>query len=157
MDRIKKINEFFSTSEKDIQGLSEQEITQLCEYAYAMSSAFDSVRRGGSTDKVALIKAIKDNQSKYKTVLDKLESITDIMSANKTKTSNESRANSFTITKEIYDYLLPIYGPSSSDNGISNSNKLLSKYDTKHKINTYYFIGSEAEYKEALERCRYLK
>lgn len=59
-------------------------------------------------------------------------------------------ANSFTITKEMYDYLLPVYGLANSDNGFSTGTKLFNKADK------YYFIGTDAEYKEALERCKYL-
>lgn len=81
MDKIKKINEFFDNSEKDIQGLSEQEVSQLCDYAYAISSAFNSFK----DNNVSLIKSVKEIQDKYKVVLDKLSSMQDIMSARKTK------------------------------------------------------------------------
>ena len=65
--------------------------------------------------------------------------------------SNNERDYSFTLTKEQYDYLLPIYGLATSNT------KMLHKYDSKRKIDTYYFIGTEVEYKEALNRCKYMK
>lgn len=66
------------------------------------------------------------------------------------------RDKSFSITKKVYNYLLAIYGACSKDNGFLNSNKLLARYLTRQKIDVYYFIGSELEFKELLERCKYL-
>lgn len=54
---------------------------------------------------------------------------------------------SFQITKNQYDYLIPIYGNSASG-------KLLCSID--RKIEKYYFIGSNYDYIDLLNRCKYL-
>jgi hypothetical protein len=54
---------------------------------------------------------------------------------------------SFQITKKQYDYLLPVlenYG----------SKQLFSRVD--RKVEKYYYIGSYNDYKEVLNRCKYL-
>jgi len=57
------------------------------------------------------------------------------------------RRYSFQITKKRYDYLLPIYGNIGSC-------QLLHKVD--RKVDKYYFIGTDEEYKELLHRCEYM-
>lgn len=57
------------------------------------------------------------------------------------------RARSFEITQEQYNYLLPIYGN-------TGSKKLLCRTD--RKVEKYYFIGTDIEYKDLLNRCKYL-
>lgn len=57
-------------------------------------------------------------------------------------------AVSNTLTKEQYDYLLPVFGNSATK-------QLLSK--TEHGVEKYYFIGTHEEYLDALNRCKYLK
>jgi hypothetical protein len=54
----------------------------------------------------------------------------------------------FQITKEEYNYLLPIFGN-------FGSKKLLSKID--RKVEKYYFIGNVEEHKDMLNRCAYMK
>lgn len=56
-------------------------------------------------------------------------------------------AYSYQITKKQYDYMLPIYG-------IPALNKLHSRID--RKIEKFYFIGTENEYLEMLNRCKYI-
>jgi len=73
MDKIKKINEFFGTDNKEIIGLTEQEITQLLDYAYEISNAFDTYqKRSGVENKLALVKTIKVIGGKYQAALTKL-------------------------------------------------------------------------------------
>lgn len=57
------------------------------------------------------------------------------------------RTQSFQISKQQYDYLLPIYG-------IIGSNQL--HYRTDRKIDKFYFIGTRSEYLDLLNRCKYL-
>lgn len=57
------------------------------------------------------------------------------------------RDYSFTITKEQFDYLLPVFGK-------EGSNRLLSRVD--RKIEKYFFIGNDDEYLDLLNRCKYL-
>lgn len=52
-------------------------------------------------------------------------------------------ASSHTLTKKQHDYLLPVFG-------IPAQNKMLVRGDN------HYFIGTHAEYLDALNRCRYL-
>ena len=52
------------------------------------------------------------------------------------------------ITSEQYNYLLPVFGN-------CGSKKLLNKID--RKVEKYYFIGSQDEHKDLLNRCKYLK
>lgn len=79
-----------------------------------------------------------------------ITTITEYKKLNENTNNVFESANSFTITKQMYDYLLPVYGLANSDNGFTTGTKLLSKSDK------YYFIGTDAEYKEALEKCKYL-
>jgi len=57
------------------------------------------------------------------------------------------RDYSFQITKKQYDYLLPIMGN-------CGSKQLFSKVVAK--IEKYYFIGSNDDYKYLLNRCKYI-
>lgn len=57
-------------------------------------------------------------------------------------------AQSYSITKKQYDYLLPVFG-NASDNP-----KLLRRID--RGTEKYYFIGTHAEYVDMLARCKYL-
>jgi hypothetical protein len=54
------------------------------------------------------------------------------------------RDYSFTITKKQYDYLLPVFGISSGNN------RLLAKEKG------YYFIGTNDDYLDMLNRCKYI-
>ena len=54
---------------------------------------------------------------------------------------------SFQITKNQYDYLLPIFGN-------CGSKQLFSRID--RKIEKYYYIGSYDGHKELLNRCKYI-
>jgi hypothetical protein len=54
------------------------------------------------------------------------------------------RDYSFTITKKQYDYLLPVFGIASSNN------RLLAR------CGGYYFIGTHDEYRDMLNRCKYI-
>jgi hypothetical protein len=58
------------------------------------------------------------------------------------------KAYSFQISRKQYNYLLPVFGNCGSQ-------KLLSKMD--RKVEKYYFIGDQGEYKDMLNRCRYLE
>mgnify|MGYP007095022682 CR=1 FL=1 len=56
----------------------------------------------------------------------------------------------FEITKQQYDYLLPIFGRSyTSDPKLVTSNN-------KFKSLEYFFLGTKEEYKDMLNRCKYL-
>ena len=57
------------------------------------------------------------------------------------------RDYSFQLTKNQYDYLLPVFG----NCGIK---KLFYKVD--RKIEKYYFIGNSDDYKDLLNRCKYI-
>ena len=57
------------------------------------------------------------------------------------------REYSFQITKVQYDYLLPIFGNYGSE-------KLLCRTD--RKIEKYFFIGSNDDFKDLLNRCKYI-
>jgi hypothetical protein len=57
------------------------------------------------------------------------------------------REYSFEITKEQYNYLLPVFGN-------VGSKKLLSKID--RGIEKYFFIGTEEGYLDLLNRCKYI-
>ena len=54
---------------------------------------------------------------------------------------------SFKITKERHDYLLPVFGK-------TGTNQLLEK--RVNGIDQYFFIGTEEEYLDLLNRCKYL-
>ena len=55
-----------------------------------------------------------------------------------------ARDYSFSITKKQYDYLLPVFGISSGNN------RLLAKEKG------YYFIGTNDDYLDMLNRCKYI-
>ena len=55
-----------------------------------------------------------------------------------------TREYSFKITKEQYNYLLHIYGLASGN------------YKIIERANGYFFIGTESEYFDLLDRCKYL-
>ena len=57
------------------------------------------------------------------------------------------REYSFEITIKQYNYLLPVFG-------CNGTNKLMSRVD--RKINKYYFIGTNEDYIDLLNRCKYL-
>ena len=57
------------------------------------------------------------------------------------------RDYSFQITKKQFNYLLPIYG-------YEGTNQLFQRVD--RKIDKFYFIGTNQEYLELLNRCKYL-
>ena len=57
------------------------------------------------------------------------------------------RDYSFEITKKRYDYLLPVLGP-------SYTNQLVCRID--RKIEKYYFIGTNEQYNDLLNRCAYI-
>jgi hypothetical protein len=54
---------------------------------------------------------------------------------------------SFEITKNQFNYLLPIYGNQATK-------QLLQKID--RKIDKFYFIGTYYQYLDLLNRCKYL-
>ena len=54
-----------------------------------------------------------------------------------------TRDYSFQITKKQYDYLLPVL-----------RKQLLHRIDRKH--DKYFFIGSDDEYLDLLNRCKYI-
>lgn len=53
----------------------------------------------------------------------------------------------YTITQKQYNYLLPVFGA-------VGSNKMLQK--TIKGRDFYFFIGTDEEYKDMLNRCKYL-
>lgn len=55
--------------------------------------------------------------------------------------------NSFVITKKQYDYLLPVFGN-------IGTKQLL--YRNANGVDNYYFIGTNEQYKDLLNRCKYL-
>ena len=55
---------------------------------------------------------------------------------------------SFQISREQYNYLLPVFGNCGSQ-------KLLMRVD--RKVEKFYFIGSNEDYRDMLIRCRYLR
>jgi hypothetical protein len=60
---------------------------------------------------------------------------------------NESRDQSYPISKKQYDYLLPVFGPEGT--------KQLS-HRVDRKVDKYYFIGTHEEHLDLLNRCKYL-
>mgnify|MGYP006921281169 CR=1 FL=1 len=56
--------------------------------------------------------------------------------------------NKYQITKEQYDYLLPVFGIAS------NNWKMFTRTD--RKVQKYYFLGTNDEYIDFLNRCQYL-
>jgi hypothetical protein len=57
------------------------------------------------------------------------------------------RDYSFQITKEQYNYLLPVFGH-------CGSKQLFYRVDKK--VEKYYFIGNSDDYKDLLNRCKYI-
>jgi hypothetical protein len=57
------------------------------------------------------------------------------------------RDYSFQLTKNQYNYLLPVLGNCFSK-------QLFSRID--RKIEKYYFIGNHDNYKDLLNRCKYI-
>lgn len=57
----------------------------------------------------------------------------------------------FKITKEQYDYMLPVFGRS-----YNKDYKLYSKETNKGNLE-YFFMGTTPDYKDFLNRCKYLK
>jgi len=55
--------------------------------------------------------------------------------------------HSYQLTKKQYNYLLPIFGN-------IGTKQLLSRID--RKIEKYFFIGTNEQYLDALNRCKYL-
>ena len=61
------------------------------------------------------------------------------------------RDYSFEITKKQHDYLLPIFGKS----GCYKKNRLYQKIDNS-RGDRFFFIGTNEEHEDMLERCAYL-
>jgi len=57
---------------------------------------------------------------------------------------------SFQITQKQYNYLLPVFGLSAP-----GRTRLMMK--SAYGRQSYYFIGTEDDYKDMLNRCKYLK
>lgn len=53
---------------------------------------------------------------------------------------NSHTTNAYPITKEVYNYLLPVY----------ERGRLVEK------AGKYWFLGNELEYNEMKDRCKYL-
>lgn len=63
----------------------------------------------------------------------------------------------YEISKEIYNYLLPVYGKSAEYNGFKrtiDSPYIVERSDKNE--DRYYFIGNPTEYIEMCDRCKYL-
>lgn len=58
--------------------------------------------------------------------------------------------SSYEISKEVYDYLLPVYGICAKDNGFS------CKATMYVRNGHYFFCGSSFDYAEMLRRIVYL-
>lgn len=69
---------------------------------------------------------------------------------NRTTHAHIENMNTYTITKQQYCYLLPTYGLAAGRGKIRN------RYDSRYGTDTYVFIGTHAEYLEALSMCIYL-
>lgn len=59
------------------------------------------------------------------------------------------REHSFSITKKQYDYMLPIFGIAGCI-----ANKMLCRVEKK--IEKYFFIGTNEDYLEFLNRCKFI-
>lgn len=57
------------------------------------------------------------------------------------------RDKSFQITKQQYDYLLPIFGN-------IGTKQLLHRVD--RKVDKYFFIGTDEQHTDILNRCTYI-
>lgn len=62
------------------------------------------------------------------------------------------REFSYPITKEQYNYLLPVYGIATF-----GRTRIGERYVKRQGITTYYFIGTDQDYKEMLQKCFYLR
>lgn len=60
----------------------------------------------------------------------------------------------YEISKEVYDYLLPVFGPCASDNGFKRD--IDSPFIIK-RSGVYIFCGTPQNYKDMQERCKYLQ
>ena len=58
--------------------------------------------------------------------------------------------NSYQITKEQYNYLLPIYGRCSKDNGFSHECFIAERKEG------CFFYGTETDHEDMLTRIQYL-
>ena len=58
-------------------------------------------------------------------------------------------ATSFEITKERYNYMLPIYGIEGM-----LGDRMLRRVE--RGIEKFFFIGTKSEYEDFLNRCKYL-
>lgn len=56
----------------------------------------------------------------------------------------------YELTKEEYDYLLPIYGRCASDNGFTMDAFVVSN----DSAGRYYFVGSELDWRECCARLK---
>lgn len=64
-----------------------------------------------------------------------------------------SRAfRNYGLNKEIYDFLLPVYGLCAEDNGFKRGS---SDPFIVERSGMYFFCGTRWDYKEMLERCEY--
>lgn len=57
----------------------------------------------------------------------------------------------YQITREQYNYLLPVFGPS----GLCGPGKLMTRIE--RNTEKYYFIGDHEDYTDALNRSKYMK
>ncbi len=96
MSKVKKINEFFGGDqaedeklykEFEIAGLTKEDINKIGNYAYDISNLFDNCNKHAGMKKhtIPLVKGVKEIQEKYKSILDKLANLNDILVAPKTK------------------------------------------------------------------------
>lgn len=58
--------------------------------------------------------------------------------------------HTYKISREEYNYLLPVYGLAKSFNGFTNENNIFER--NGH----YYFVGTHRDYDEMRDRLRYL-
>lgn len=59
----------------------------------------------------------------------------------------------YEISKEEYNYLLPIYGRCAFDNGFP---KVCGNPFIIEREERYFFCGTTQDYKEMKERCKYI-
>lgn len=59
----------------------------------------------------------------------------------------------YKIEKEVYDFLLPVYGPCASDNGFK---RYMDSPFIVERSGMYFFCGTPGDYKEMQERCEYM-
>lgn len=59
----------------------------------------------------------------------------------------------YEISKEVFDYLMPIYGPCASDNGFKVG---CGDPFIVDRNGMYFFCGTPGDYKEMQARCEYL-